>query len=424
MTDAAMAMKKQSWRQGKVGDCVAELSAGTSVNGVDEPAEPGEVGVLKVSCVTTGTFRPEQSKRVIETDIRRVTCSVEKDRIIVSRANAPDLVGASALIDRDMPNLYLSDKLWKIRAQDGYDPAWLHFVLSSPVVRKRLSSGATGSSSSMKNISKDFFLGSPIAIPPFAEQRKIAQILSTWGEALEKLASLRESKLRRHRELTKALVFGSWQLEKFRTTNEVTHYRWFQLPASWNCQQIGELSVEISERNGGGDQHEVLSCSKHEGFVRSLEYFKKQIFSSDLTGYKKIWRGDFGFPSNHIEEGSIGLQNLADTGVVSPIYTVFRFNPDEVLAEYAFAVLKTELYRHIFEISTSASVDRRGSLRWSEFSRIPFPVPPLAEQEAIAEVLRASRRELDSLRDDIGAVTRQKRGLMQKLLTGAWRVSC
>ena len=107
MTDAAMAMKKQSWRQGKVGDCVAELSAGTSVNGVDEPAEPGEVGVLKVSCVTTGTFRPEQSKRVIETDIRRVTCSVEKDRIIVSRANAPDLVGASALIDRDMPNLYL-----------------------------------------------------------------------------------------------------------------------------------------------------------------------------------------------------------------------------------------------------------------------------------------------------------------------------
>ena len=274
----------------------------------------------------------------------------------------------------------------------------------------------------MKNISKDFFLGSPIAIPPFAEQRKIAQILSTWGEALEKLASLRESKLRRHRELTKALVFGSWQLEKFRTTNEVTHYRWFQLPASWNCQQIGELSVEISERNGGGDQHEVLSCSKHEGFVRSLEYFKKQIFSSDLSGYKKIWRGDFGFPSNHIEEGSIGLQNLADTGVVSPIYTVFRFNPDEVLAEYAFAVLKTELYRHIFEISTSASVDRRGSLRWSEFSRIPFPVPPLAEQEAIAEVLRASRRELDSLRDDIGAVTRQKRGLMQKLLTGAWRV--
>ena len=92
-------------------------------------------------------------------------------------------------------------------------------------------------------------------------------------------------------------------------------------------------------------------------------------------------------------------------------------------SEYAFAVLKTDLYRHIFEVSTSASVDRRGSLRWSEFSRLPFPVPPLEEQEAIADVLRTSRRELDAITDEIEAVSRQKRGLMQKLLTGEWRVN-
>ncbi|MCP1313456.1 MULTISPECIES: restriction endonuclease subunit S [unclassified Halomonas] len=320
------------------------------------------------------------------------------------------------------PQGVLNQHIFRVVPKEGVDKYWLYLALQ--VATRRIESNAHGFKASLVHVQKDDITTQVVDLPPLHEQQKIAEVLRKWDEALEKLASLRESKLRRHRELTKALVFGSWQLEKFRTTNEVAHYRWFQLPASWNCQQIGELSVEISERNGEGDQHEVLSCSKHEGFVRSLEYFKKQIFSSDLTGYKKIWRGDFGFPSNHIEEGSIGLQNLADTGVVSPIYTVFRFNPDEVLAEYAFAVLKTELYRHIFEISTSASVDRRGSLRWSEFSRIPFPVPPLAEQEAIAEVLRASRRELDSLRDEIDAVTRQKRGLMQKLLTGVWRVSC
>lgn len=263
----------------------------------------------------------------------------------------------------------------------------------------------------------------PVRFPPLPEQRKVAAILRTWDDALEKLTALRAAKLKRHRGLTVALVFGGWQLERFRKSNEVTPYRWFQLPSSWNCQHIGDLATEISERNGEGGQHEVLSCSKHDGFVRSLEYFKKQVFSADLTGYKKIWRGDFGFPSNHVEEGSIGLQNLADIGVVSPIYTVFRFNSDQVNAEYAFAVQKTELYRHIFEVSTSASVDRRGSLRWSEFSRLPFPVPPLDEQKAIAGVLRTSQRDLDALTDEIETVSRQKRGLMQKLLTGEWRVN-
>lgn len=93
-------------------------------------------------------------------------------------------------------------------------------------------------------------------------------------------------------------------------------------------------------------------------------------------------------------------------------------------ADYAFAVLKTGLYRHIFEVSTSASVDRRGSLRWSEFSKLPFPLPSLAEQRAIAEVLRTAQTDLDALNTETEALTRQKRGLMQKLLTGEWRVSC
>lgn len=262
-----------------------------------------------------------------------------------------------------------------------------------------------------------------VLLPPLPEQRKIVEILRTWDEAIEKVEALRAAKLRRHRALTHSLVFGTRQLDRFRTTDEVAAHRWFTLPATWGIKPIGKLAREISERNGDGEQHEVLSCSKYDGFVRSLEYFKKQVFSADLSGYKKIWRGDFGFPSNHVEEGSIGLQNLTDVGVVSPIYTVFRFAPEKVDADYAFAVLKTGLYRHIFEVSTSASVDRRGSLRWSEFSKLPFPLPSLAEQRAIAEVLRTAQTDLDALNTEIEALTRQKRGLMQKLLTGEWRVA-
>lgn len=262
----------------------------------------------------------------------------------------------------------------------------------------------------------------PILLPPFPEQRRIAEILRTWDDALEKITTLRAAKERRHRALTINLVFGGSRLQRFRTSDQVIPHRWFSLPASWGCTAIGQLANEVSARNADGAHHEVLSCSKHDGFVRSLEYFKKQIFAADLSGYKKIWRGDFGFPSNHVEEGSIGIQNLTDVGVVSPIYAVFRFNPEKVDGEYAYAVLKTSLYRHIFEVNTSASVDRRGSLRWSEFSKIPFPVPALAEQKAITEVLRTSQADINGLKIEIDKLKLQKRGLMQKLLTGEWRV--
>jgi len=262
----------------------------------------------------------------------------------------------------------------------------------------------------------------PVVLPPLPEQRRIAEILRTWDEAIEKLEALRTAKERRRDALTYSMVFGARQLSDFDDQGQSQKYRWFDLPSFWDCKPVGEIAREVSERNGD-DEHEVLSCSKYDGFVRSLEYFKKQVFSSDLSGYKVIRRGEFGFPSNHVEEGSIGLQNLVDIGLVSPIYTVFRFNPDFIDNDYAFAVLKTSLYRHIFEVSTSASVDRRGSLRWSEFSKIPFPLPPIEEQRAIMAVIQAARADVEATAREITALQRQKRGLMQKLLTGEWRVS-
>ncbi|MHA7901507.1 MAG: restriction endonuclease subunit S [Henriciella sp.] len=268
----------------------------------------------------------------------------------------------------------------------------------------------------------DLLKSTPVPMPPLPEQRRIAEILRTWDEAIEKLETLRAAKERRRDALTYSLVFGARQLNDFADQGQPQKHRWFDIPAFWSCKSMGAIASEVSERNGDGE-HEVLSCSKYDGFVRSLEYFKKQVFSSDLSGYKVIRRGEFGFPSNHVEEGSIGLQNLVDTGLVSPIYTVFRFDPEAVDNDYAFAVLKTSLYRHIFEVSTSASVDRRGSLRWTEFSKIPFPLPPLEEQRAIMAVIQAARADVEVTTREITALQRQKRGLMQKLLTGEWRVS-
>ena len=161
---------------------------------------------------------------------------------------------------------------------------------------------------------------------------------------------------------------------------------------------------------------------KHEGFVDSLQYFNKKVYSDDTSGYKVIERGCFGFPSNHIEEGSIGYQNIYDAGLVSPIYTVFRPNKKKVDSVYLYKLLKTDHYRQIFSAATNASVDRRGSLRWKEFGKIRVPLPTLLEQQKISSILTSSEKEVETLQQSLDCLRQEKKSLMQQLLSGNKRV--
>lgn len=391
--------------------------------GLNEPVDAsGDTPIVGMRDLFRGAVNLQNLSTVNSRGKDWSSLKLHRGDILLNRTNSPDLVGKVGIVREDSDAVFAS---YLVRLQVDHLRAYPEYVaywLNSDIAQRALKRLSTRGVSQANINPTEFQKHCPIPLPPIEEQKKIAAILRTWDEATEKFMAAHGAKLKRHRVLTTMLVFGCRQVRDFPTTTEVIPYRWFSLPASWTCPRISELAKEISERNVRLERFEVLSCSKHDGFVRSLDYFKKQIFSNDLANYKKIWRGDFGFPSNHIEEGSIGLQNLVDIGVVSPIYTVFRMNPGKVNTEYAFAVLKTELYRHIFEATTSSSVDRRGSLRWSEFSRLPFPLPPVEEQQAIADVLRTSRAELDALSEEIRAVGRQKRGLMQKLLTGEWRV--
>jgi type I restriction enzyme S subunit len=262
----------------------------------------------------------------------------------------------------------------------------------------------------------------PMPHPPLSEQKKIAEILSAWDEAIEQTRKLIDAKKRRKKALMQQLLTGKKRLSGFSKSKGRNSYRFFDLPEDWKCPQIRDVAQEYSERNTGRDDLTVLSCSKHLGFVESSEYFGKQVFSADTSNYKVIHRNYFGYPSNHIEEGSIGLLLSHDIGIVSPIYTVFKCN-DSVIPEYLYAVFKTVTFKHIFAISTNASVDRRGSLRWREFSLIRVPQPSLKEQQAIVDVHNAADSEINQLDTKLKALEKQKRGLMQKLLTGEVRVS-
>jgi type I restriction enzyme S subunit len=99
------------------------------------------------------------------------------------------------------------------------------------------------------------------------------------------------------------------------------------------------------------------------------------------------------------------------------MYTVFRPN-ETVNPEFLFALLKTESYRRVFEIRMSASIDRRGSLRWKDFSRIKIGLPTIDEQRRIAETLWLIDVEIRKLDRFQELSELQKRAVLTTLLSG------
>lgn len=413
----------RGWKWRRLADLIEKFDAGISVNGGDRPAMAGECGVLKISAITEGRFREIENKVIEGVERDRVSLHPKRDRIIISRANTPELIGANAYIERDYPDVFLSDKLWQLEPKEVHTISmrWLGFVLSSPSYRKKMSEIATGSSQSMKNISQDAVMKLELPVPPHDEQVQVANLLNEWDSAIDKTERLISAKQKRNDEIGNRLLFGVTRFGKHDgTKTNVLH--WFTAPADWKAVEIGDIAEEKSVQNGTQIGLPVLSCTKHDGLVDSLRYFNKQIFSYDTAKYKVVERGQFAYATNHIEEGSIGYQEFLPAGLVSPIYTVFQPDTERIDNRYFYKLLKSEKMRQIFAARTNASVDRRGSLRWKDFARIPIALPSLTEQRKISQLLDEAAHEVALLQREVGALKTQKRGLMQKLLTGQWRV--
>jgi len=320
------------------------------------------------------------------------------------------------------PTGVLNQHIYRILPIGGVDKSWLFLALRT--VTDRIESKAHGFKSTLLHVAKDDITNQVIDFPPLPEQRKIAKILTTWDDALEKLDALIAAQDRRKQGLVQQLLTGRRRLKGFDTSKgRKKRDRFGTYPMDWNRVALGEITREVPSRNAGGHKLPVLSCTKHRGLVLSEEYFGKRVYADDTSAYRVVTRGEFAYATNHIEEGSIGYQNICDAGLVSPIYTVFR-RIGEVDDRYLFRVLKNPLLVHLYRVNTSSSVDRRGSLRYDEFARIHIWLPGIKEQRAIATVLDAQDTEINILRAQRKALDRQKRGLMQQLLTGKRRVKC
>lgn len=209
------------WEVKPVKRLIGKIESGTSVNASDEPAEEGTLGVLKTSCVYTGTFDPTENKTVVAEDVHRVSCPLKAGTLIVSRMNTPELIGAAGLVPSAPGNLYLPDRLWQVSFSSA-DLAFIHFWTLSNLYRGQVQAACTGSSSSMKNLGQDQFGGFVLAVPPLGEQVAIvafldgetAQFSALTAEAQRAIGLLQE----RRTALISAAVTGKIDVRRLADT--------------------------------------------------------------------------------------------------------------------------------------------------------------------------------------------------------------
>lgn len=170
--------REAHWDRVAVRDFVARFSGGKSFAGVDNGDADAPHRVLRVSAVTSGQFRPEESRPVPRAYDPPLEHYVKDGDLLISRANTAELVGAVALVETCPQGLILPDKVWRFVWRDpaASVPEFVWQLFRTREMRQAIQRRATGTSGSMKNISAQKLMGIEVTWPPIRQQREFAQV--------------------------------------------------------------------------------------------------------------------------------------------------------------------------------------------------------------------------------------------------------
>ena len=303
-------------------------------------------------------------------------------------------IGQLSTVPETLPEANLTQGTARISTNGRALNAFVAEALKSPDLQKRIDIVSKGST--FREISLEELRNLELPLPPLPEQRKIAEILRTWDKALEKLTALRAAKARRISSLRQRLFEAEYS----------SHNR---------LQRAKDLFETVSER--ARPDLPLLAVMQDIGIVRRDELDRRVAMpDGDTSTYKVVRPGDFVISLRSFE-GGLEYSNII--GLVSPAYTVLRPTTD-LIGDY---------YRHFFKSrSFIGRLDklifgiRDGKqIAFRDFGDMYIPAPPIADQEAHARALGSLEADLALEDERIAALIRQKRGLMQKLLTGEWR---
>lgn len=266
-------------------------------------------------------------------------------------------------------------------------------------------------------LNKEIVSNIPIIKPPLKEQEKIAEILTTWDEAITKQTELLRAKELQKKALMQKLLSGEVRFSGF--TDEWEEVRLGEIGNSFNG-----LSGKTGEDFGIGEAKYITYKNIFDYSKIKLDIFENVQISNDekqnLVQFGDIFFTVSSETPEEVGMSSVLLDNVSNTYLNSFCFG-YRLNNFNTLDPY-FARFYFRSFQMRDKISRLAQGSTRFNLSKNEIMKLKIKLPPFQEQQKIAEVLSLSDNEIDLLKKELEELKLQKKALMQKLLTGQVRV--
>lgn len=322
----------------------------------------------------------------------------DDDLILLGEDGANILNRSSRLAFKVQGKIWVNNHAHVLKPNETFDIDFLNDYLESLDYRKY------NTSLSQPKLNKAECEKILILAPPYNEQKKIGQILSTWDQASENTQKLIDQLELRKKGLMQELLSGKKRLSGF--------------DGEWKANKLGDYFNE--RKDTGYIDLPLLSVGKN-GVYPQDNSEKKDTSNSNKSKYKRICPNDIGYNTMRMWQGRSALSDME--GIVSPAYTILepKENCDSLFFSYLF---KLDSMVHKFYRNSQGMVSDTWMCKYKDLSIIKFMAPPeLSEQKAIAQVLKTVDEELQQMEIYLENLRNQKKGLMQQLLTGKKRVN-
>ena len=284
------------------------------------------------------------------------------------------------------------------------------YIFKNPNVKKALKTIATGSK--VYGISKGNIQKFKIVLPPLPEQQKIAQILSTWDVAINKLEAIISKK----KELKIGLI------EKL-IVERNGECEFFKLKDVCSKIQDGNYGAKYPKANEFLKEGVPFLTSKAIGSGGKIIYEKLNYISKDK--HKELTKGhlklnDVLFTNRGANVGAVAMVNKnISNGNIGPQLTLLRVN-NKILPEFLRYTMSSSILRkQILQQDSGSAMNFFGVKDTSKFK---IPLPPILNQNKVVVILKSTDKEIEILINNLELVKTQKQGFMQQLLTGKIRV--
>lgn len=407
-------MVPKGWKNTIIGKHAMKVGSGVTPKGGSNTYKLSGIPLIRSQNVLWGTLDLSDVAYIDQVQHKKMAGSlVQANDVLLNITGAS--IGRSTVVPEEVKEANVNQHVCIIRTTIDLHPQFLmEFLISAPG-QKQIDQFQAGGN--RQGLNYEQIRSFRLVLPPLPEQKKIAQILSTWGKAIETTEQLLRNSQQQKKALMQQLLTGKKRFPGFKG-------KWkYKLLAD-----VAQIIVSPVDKKSVEGERTVLLCNYTDVYYNnrinnSMEFMQATATVAEINRYA-LYKGDVIITKDSETAGDIAIPAFVSEdlkGVICGYHlAIIRPNKAHIDGEYLTFLLSTpEMRYYFFTLATGAI---RFGLSVSGIEKAQLFLPPIKEQTKIASIFTAADNEIEVFQKKIDFLKQEKKALMQVLLTGKKRV--